>query len=82
MSLLVTPDSRVVDPLLEGTLVVRNRLGTTPESHLFAKIITAFAADGALTAGHTNFKRYPVTNAKARDLGPYGNDNARGLMAK
>ena len=82
ISLLVTPDGRVIDPFLESTLVVGDRFRTTPESHLLAKVITTFTTDGALATSHPNFKSYPVTDVKARDLGPYGNDNARGLMAQ
>ena len=77
----MTPDGRVVDPLLEGALIMRDRFGTTPESHLFAKIVTTFTADCALAAGHTNFKGHPVTNVEARHLGPYGNDDTRGFVA-
>lgn len=53
--LLVAPDSRVVNTLLECALEVRDGFGTAPKSHFLAEIISALTADATLTAGNPNF---------------------------
>jgi hypothetical protein len=46
--LLVTPHGRVVYPLLQSALEVRNGFGAAPKPHLLAEIISSSPADAAL----------------------------------
>ena len=81
-NLLVTPDGRVVDPLLKSTLVVRVTLGAAPEAHLLAEVVSALPADPALTAGNTNLESNSITQLEASHLGSNGNNFTRRLMAQ
>ena len=78
----MAPYCRVVDSLLKGALKVRNALGTTPKSHLFAEIVAPFPADGTLTAWNADFEGNPVTNGEASDLRPDSHDYTGGFMSK
>jgi hypothetical protein len=78
----VTPDGWVVDPLLEGALVVRIGLSTAPEAQLLAKVVAALAADSALSAGYANLEGNTVAELEALDLWANGHHLARGLVAK
>ena len=64
----MAPYRRVVNPLLESPLKVRNALRTTSELHLFAKIVSAFSADPALATGNADFQGHFVPNCKSIDL--------------
>jgi hypothetical protein len=71
----VTPYRWMVYPLLECALEVRERLGTAPEPHLLAEVVSAFSADATLTTRDANLEGHAVTDAEARDLRPNGNDD-------
>jgi hypothetical protein len=66
--LLVTPDGWMIDPLLQSSLEMRDALCTTPKSHLFAKIIPPFPADGTLSTGNANLEGNSVSKRVAIDL--------------
>lgn len=65
---LVAPYRRVVNPLLKSPLKVRNAFRTTPELHLFAKVVSSFSADSALATGNADFQGHFVPNCKSIDL--------------
>lgn len=46
----MTPNRRVVDPLLQRALEVRHALGAAPEPHPLAEVVPALAADAAPAA--------------------------------
>lgn len=66
----MAPDGRMVDLLLESALVVRVALGATPETELFAEIVSPLAADATLSTSYTDFESDAVANFEARDLRP------------
>ena len=80
--LLVTPDGRMVYPVLERALEMREALRTTPEPHFLAEIVAAFPADAALSTRDAHLQRHPITKLEAAHLRADGNDSAGGLMAK
>lgn len=78
----MTPRRRVVDALLQRSLEVWHRFGTTPEPHAFAQVIPASAADATLTTGDADLKGDAVTDVEASYLWPDSNDSARGLVTE
>jgi hypothetical protein len=72
----------MVDSLLQRPLEMRHRFGTTPESHAFAQVIPALAADATLTTRDADLECHTVANAEARHLGTDGNDRAGRLVAE
>lgn len=80
LNILVAPDSRMIDPLLESSLVVGVALCAASESHLLAKIVSSLTADATLPAGNPDFEGYPVAYLKASDLGANGNNLSGGLV--
>lgn len=61
---------------------MRERFGTASEPHLLAEVIPPLAADTTLATGYTDLECNAVTNIKAGDVRPDGNDGSRGLMAQ
>jgi hypothetical protein len=81
----VTPHSRVIDSFLQGTLKRRHvlrSLGTTPEPHLLAKIVTASSTNSTGTTWNANLKSYSVIDLKTFDPVTNGTDDARRFMAE
>lgn len=74
LSLLVAPDSGMVNPLLQCALVVRVGFGTASETQLFAQVITALTADAAVSTSNTNFKSNSVAQLEATHLRTNGNN--------
>lgn len=77
----MAPLRRVVDSLLESSLVMRNTFGATPKPKLLAEVIPPFPADGACVAGHADLQSHPVPETESGDLGSNSNHNTRGLVA-
>lgn len=61
---------------------MRNTLCTTPESHLFAKVVAAFPADTAFATRYADLKGDSVTDGKTFDTRAESDNLARRLMAK
>ena len=77
----MTPNRRMVNPLLQCSLKMRHTLRTTPEPHLLTKVIPSFPADRALSAGNSYFKGDTVADAEVVDMGSDGYDDTGGFMA-
>ena len=67
----------MVYSLLQSTLEVRNALGTTPESHLLAQVVSAIPADVAITTGNTDFQGHSVPYLETLHTRANGGDCAR-----
>lgn len=80
--LLVTPDSWVIDPLLESALIVWEALCAAPETKLFAEVVPPLATDTTLSTGNADLKGYPITDPEARHLGTDGHYFASGFVAQ
>lgn len=80
--LLVTPSSRVIDPLLQRSLEMWEALCATPEAHLFAEIVSTLAANATLSTWHANFKGHAVAQREVAHLRTDGDNHARRLVAK
>lgn len=78
----MAPSSRVVYPLLERPLEVRETLRATPKAHLLAEVIPAFSAYTAVSARHADLQGYAVAEGIAAHLRAYGDDHARGLVTE
>lgn len=78
----MAPRSGMVDAFLQCALEMWKGLCAAPKPHFFAKVITAFTADAALTARDAYFKCYAVTQVEAVDLWPDGNHDTRRLVAQ
>jgi hypothetical protein len=63
---LVAPFGRVVNPLLERSLKVWHRLGTTSEPHSGTEVISASLARPTVITRDTNLQRDSVTNLEPR----------------
>jgi hypothetical protein len=61
---LMTPLSRMINPLLQRPLRMRNRLGATPKPHPFADIIPPLFTPVTSLARQTYFQRYLVAYFK------------------
>lgn len=81
LSLLVAPDSGMVNPLLQCALVVRVGFGTASETQLFAQVITTFTADAAVSTSNTNFKSNSVAQLEAAHLRANSNNFPGRFMA-
>lgn len=81
---LMTPNSRVIYPLLEGALEVRDALGAAPEPHLPAEVVPAPPADGALAARDADLEGHAVAHRERPDghLRADSHHDARGLVAE
>ena len=78
----MTPNSRMIDPLLQCPLKMRHTLRTTSKPHLLTEIIPPLPANCALATGNTNFKCHAVANGKAIDACADADDYARGFMTE
>lgn len=81
LSLLVAPDSGMINPLLQRALVVRVGFGTASETQLFAQVITTFTADAAVSTSNTNFKSNSVAQLEAAHLRTNSNNFPGRFMA-
>lgn len=64
---LVTPFRRVIDPLLQRTLEMREALAAAPELELFANVIPTLRATGTATAGQADFESNSIACLEACD---------------
>ena len=78
----MTPLSRVVDPLLQRALRMREDLGRTPEAHGAADVVPSRLAVLALLAGDTDLEGHLVSRGEVRDALANGHDGAAGLMTE
>jgi hypothetical protein len=78
----MTPRRWVVDPILQRPLRVRERLGTTPEPHALADVVSPLFAPIALLARQADFQRDLVADAETLDIGADADDNACRLVAQ
>lgn len=78
----MTPLSRVIDQLLEGSLGVGKRLCGTAELHAFADIIPSRGAKLAGLTWLANFKCDMVAYGEVGDVGGDSSDDAAGLVAQ
>jgi hypothetical protein len=53
---LVTPLRRVIDPLLQRSLEMREALAAAPEAQLFANVVSPFCAAGTRAAWEADFE--------------------------
>jgi hypothetical protein len=81
-NLLVTPDSGVIDPLLQGPLEMWHTLRTTSKPHLLAKVIPPFPTDLTLTTRNADFESDSVSDREAIDLWSNAHHHSRSLMSK
>jgi hypothetical protein len=72
----------MIDPLLEGALIVRDALRAASEAHLLAEIVPSFPADVALQTRNADLECHPVSKSEAIDPRADGNNLSRRLMAK
>lgn len=79
---LVTPNSRMINPLLQRPLKMRYTLRTTPKPHLLAKIIPSFPTDPTLPAWNPYFERNAVADLESIHLRSDGAYDAGGFMAE
>jgi hypothetical protein len=78
----VTPDGRVIYPLLQSTLKVWNALRAASEAHFLAEIVSTFSAHATLTAWDANLESYPIANCEASNHRTDSHDDAGGLVAQ
>ena len=78
----MAPLSRMVYSLLQSPLEMGYALGTAPEPHFLAKIVSALPADSTLSARNSHLERDSVADSEVAHIWPNCNDNARGLMTK
>ena len=64
----MTPNSRMIDPLLQCPLEMRHALRTTSKPHLLAEVVPPFSADSTLAAGDPYLECYAVAECKAIDV--------------
>jgi hypothetical protein len=76
----MTPNRRMVDPLLKCALEMWHALRTTPESHLLAEVIPSFPTDTTLPTWNANLQSHSVANGEAMDLWADAHHHPRGLM--
>jgi hypothetical protein len=50
--------------------------GTTPKSHPFAQIVTAFSANAAFSAGDADLEGDSITDSEIGNFGANGNNDA------
>lgn len=50
----MTPNCRMIDPLLKSALEVWHTFGATPESHFLAKVVSTFSANTTFTTRNAN----------------------------
>ena len=79
---LVAPVSGVVDLVLQGSLVVRERLRAAPKPQLLAEVVSSFPASATLAAGNTDLEGNAVTNLEALDFRPNGDDHTGRFMTQ
>lgn len=72
----MTPDSRMIYPLLKGSLEMWYTFGTTPEPHLLAEVIPAFPTDGTLATRNPDLQGHPIADFEAIDLWANANNYA------
>jgi hypothetical protein len=78
----MTPRRWVVDPILQRPLRVRERLGTTPEPHALADIVSPLLTPIALLARQADFQRDLVADAETLDIRADADDNTGRLVAQ
>lgn len=78
----MAPLGRMIYFLLQSPLKMRYALGTTPEPHFLAKIVSASPADSTLSARNSHLKRDSVADSKVAHIWPNCNDDARGFVTK
>lgn len=78
----MTPRSRVIDPLLQRPLKMREALCATSEAHLLAQIIPPLATNATLATWYANLQGHAVAESKAPHLRADRNNNTRRLVAK
>lgn len=79
---LVTPDRRVVYPLLQRALEVRHALRAAPEPHLLAEVVPAPPADAAPAARDAHLQGHAVPYLEPAHLGADGRHDAGRLVAE
>jgi hypothetical protein len=72
----MTPLSRMINPLLQRTLKMRETLCRRAEFHFFADVVAAFGAAVAGIAGDAYFEGYAVAGGKVCDGRAGGGDNS------
>jgi hypothetical protein len=78
----MAPCSRVVYPILQCPLGVRERLCTTSEPHSFANVVPALLAPFTGLARLPYLERNFVTNIETRHFRAHAHDYTRGLVAQ
>lgn len=72
----------MVDPVLERTLEMRERLRRAAESHALADVIPALFTQVACLTRQANLERYAVADFECADFRTDGCDLAGGLVAQ
>jgi hypothetical protein len=49
---------------------------TTPKSHLFAQVVTAFSANATLSTGNADLESDSITNSEIGNIGTNGSNDA------
>lgn len=81
-NVLVTPNRRMVNPLLQGTLKMRHTLRTTPKPHFLAEIVPSLPTNRALSTWNSHFESHTVTDLEAIHLRPNTDDHTRGFVTQ
>lgn len=72
----------VVHVVLEGAVEVREGLRAGGEAHVFAEVVAALGAVGAVVAHDAGLDGDALADDEVLDTGPDGGDDARGLVAE
>ena len=65
---LVAPRCRVIDPILQRSLCVREALRATSKPHTLANVVPSLLAPLARLAWQTDFQRYFISNTEVLNL--------------
>lgn len=76
------PLRRVVDPLLQRPLKMRERLGRAAEAHTLADVVPALLAERAVLTGQTDFERDAVADPQMAHLRANTGHDAGRLVAQ
>lgn len=79
---LIAPLGRVVDPLLQRALEMRESLATASELHVFANVVAALGAAGTTPAWQADFESNFVAGLEAGDIGADRSDYACRFVAE
>lgn len=78
----MAPSSRVIYPLLQRPLEMREALRAASKAHLLAEIIPTSPAYAAVSTWYADLQGHAVAEGEAAHLRAYGDDHARGLVAE